>query len=141
MKKVEKNKNWEFCLLGEKTHIAWPSKKSSAPKCVLKRSFANFGKTCEELVLKKSVHSKVIAKIKKGGKKCQPPPLVGLIHCAIAVKREGGQSPHSPWGVQKGGEGRRRTPPHALCNIFTIWYFWLLILRSQSYQNDNWRQQ
>ena len=52
-------KNWEFCLLGEKTLIAWPAQKKHAPTCVLKCSLANFWKTLERLRSKKSFVQKL----------------------------------------------------------------------------------
>ena len=55
-------KNWEFRLLGEKTHIAWPAKKILAPKCVLTHSLANFGKTRKELVSKSPFVRKLLRK-------------------------------------------------------------------------------
>ena len=57
-----KTKNSEFRLLSEKTHIAWPTKKFLAPKCVLTRSLANFGKTHEDLVLKSPFVRKLLRK-------------------------------------------------------------------------------
>ena len=52
--------------------------KKFGPKMCFKAFLSKFWENSRRVGVKKSVRSQVIAKIKKGGQKRPPPPLVGL---------------------------------------------------------------